>query len=224
MQGAQRMYSSTGMDFSKAELSPAAQTLKQMAEQHQHKTQLGMNFNPAARTGGKPPYSDFQFGNSGGASSGGGNHSDYVGSPGSNGGAGNQTGGYKQQSILTPPSSNFVNSDNIKQEVFSAQNSPGVYSPGSTGKTTPVQSQQSRLGAAPSGFKQQYSPYSSPGAGAHGSPQYTPRPGPGQGQGGPPPNQAPPRPPSCPGTTTLSINQAQQLHISQSQGQPIQVR
>lgn len=203
MQGGvnQRMYSS-GMDFSKTELSPAAQTLKQMAEQHQHKTQLGMNFNPASIPGNKTPYSEYQY-NSG---------SDF-GSPGGNNS--NQSG-YKQPGMVTPtPPSSYVNSDSIKQEVFSAQNSPGVYSPGSTGKSSSGQS-QARLGA---GFNQQYSPYSSPGA--HGSPQYTPR---GQSQGGPPPNQAPPRPPSCPGTTTLQINQAQQLHISQAQGTPIQVK
>lgn len=132
----QRMYSSS-MDFSKAELSPAAQTLKQMAEQHQHKSQLGMSFTPGN------PYPEL---------------------------------------INSPPQ------QNIKQEV----NSP-VYSP------------SPRL---------QYSPYGSPGH-AHGSPQFTPRP-PGQ-----PPQQPPPqRPPSHPGAATLQINQAQQLHISQAQGQP----
>ncbi|KAG8248972.1 hypothetical protein J6590_030999 [Homalodisca vitripennis] len=191
----QRMYSSN-MDFSKAELSPAAQTLKQMAEQHQHKTQLGMNFNPASRSG--KPYGEFQY-----------NGTDFIGSPQSNSGSSQQ---YKPM-VSQSPKSNFVSSENIKQEVFSAQNSPGVYSPGS-GKGNQTPTGQPRLS---SGFKQQYSPYSSPGA--HGSPQYTPR-GPGQG---PPPPQAPPRPPSCPSSTTLQINQAQQLHISQSQGQQIQV-
>lgn len=129
VQQQQRMYSSS-MDFSKAELSPAAQTLKQMAEQHQHKSQLGMSFSAPGN-----PYPEL---------------------------------------INSPPQ------QNIKQEV----NSPRL----------------------------QYSPYGSPGH-AHGSPQYTPRP-PGQ------PPQAPQRPPSHPGATTLQINQAQQLHISQAQGQP----
>lgn len=186
VQQQQRMYSSS-MDFSKAELSPAAQTLKQMAEQHQHKTQLGMGFNPA---------NQFQY-----------NGSDFIGSP-----QGNSNSQQYKPMVSQSPKSNFISADNIKQEVFSTQNSPGVYSP-SPGSQTPTG--QPRLS---SGFKQQYSPYGSPGPG-HGSPQYTPR-GPGQA----PPSQAPPpRPPSCPTSATLQINQAQQLHISQAQGQPIQV-
>lgn len=192
----QRLYSSPGMDFTKAELSPAAQTLKQMAEQHQHKTQLGMNFNPAgSRTTGGKPYSDFQY-----------NGNDFLGSPQNN----STSGGQQFKPLLSQsPKSNFVSSENIKQEVFSAQNSPGVYSPGS-GKGNQTPTGQPRLST---GFKQQYSPYGSPGA--HGSPQYTPR-----APQGPPPQAPPPRPPSCPSSTTLQINQAQQLHISQAQGQP----
>ncbi|CAH1175874.1 unnamed protein product [Phaedon cochleariae] len=50
------------MDFSKNEMSPAAQTLKQMAEQHQHKNQMGLSFPPNARApNARSPYPDFQF-------------------------------------------------------------------------------------------------------------------------------------------------------------------
>lgn len=59
-QGKNRM-SYPNMDFAKTELSPAAQTLKQMAEQHQHKNQMGLQFNPNARVpNARSPYSDFQ--------------------------------------------------------------------------------------------------------------------------------------------------------------------
>lgn len=44
------------IDFPKTELSPAAQTLKQMAEQHQHKSQMGLSF-----TAARSPYGEFQF-------------------------------------------------------------------------------------------------------------------------------------------------------------------
>ncbi|KAJ8919127.1 hypothetical protein NQ315_012112 [Exocentrus adspersus] len=57
-----RMPSYSNMDFPKTELSPAAQTLKQMAEQHQHKNQMGLSFNPSNRApNSRSPYSDFQF-------------------------------------------------------------------------------------------------------------------------------------------------------------------
>lgn len=50
------------MDFGKTELSPAAQTLKQMAEQHQHKNQMGLSFNSNSRVANsRSPYPDFQF-------------------------------------------------------------------------------------------------------------------------------------------------------------------
>uniref|UniRef100_A0A6P7FZZ1 Uncharacterized protein LOC114332806 n=1 Tax=Diabrotica virgifera virgifera TaxID=50390 RepID=A0A6P7FZZ1_DIAVI len=51
-----RMPSYPSMDFTKTELSPAAQTLKQMAEQHQHKNQMGLSF-----TAARSPYGEFQF-------------------------------------------------------------------------------------------------------------------------------------------------------------------
>jgi mastermind-like protein len=57
-----RMPPYSNIDFCKTELSPAAQTLKQMAEQHQHKNQMGMSFNPNARApNSRSPYPDFQF-------------------------------------------------------------------------------------------------------------------------------------------------------------------
>ncbi|KAF5294671.1 hypothetical protein FQA39_LY02803 [Lamprigera yunnana] len=176
----------SNMDFVKTELSPAAQTLKQMAEQHQHKNQMGLTFNPNARAPNpRSPYPDFQF------------QGDY-GSPNSN--------------------SNFKNSPNfsqpemIKQEIMYQGNEYDIKRKG-TGI-----------------YKQQYSPYGSPGASSHGSPGYLPRtsgggstPGGGAFGGG-----TPPRPSSGPGGngsgTTLQINQAQQLHISQQgQGHSIQV-
>ncbi|KAL3279228.1 hypothetical protein HHI36_016741, partial [Cryptolaemus montrouzieri] len=50
------------LDFTKTELSPAAQTLKQMAEQHQHKNQMGLAYNPNNRVpNARSPYSDFQY-------------------------------------------------------------------------------------------------------------------------------------------------------------------
>ncbi|XP_057656985.1 neurogenic protein mastermind-like isoform X1 [Diorhabda carinulata] len=51
-----RIPSYSNMDFVKTELSPAAQTLKQMAEQHQHKNQMGLSF-----TAARSPYGEFQF-------------------------------------------------------------------------------------------------------------------------------------------------------------------
>lgn len=197
-----------------AELSPAAQTLKQMAEQHQHKTQLGMTFNPAASARNvRSPYGEFQFPPSSGGPGSGGN----TGAPpymnkqvaGSAGGNSFVSGG-AQAEIL-------------KQEVvFSAAQM--------NGRQTMQQPTSKQGGAAgnpmmgtgyPNPSKQQYSPYGSPGSlSNHGSPQYLPRgQAPHVGQFS---SSTPPRPPSCPGTASLQINQAQQMHINQ-QGQQIQV-
>ena len=201
------------------ELSPAAQTLKQMAEQHQHKTQLGMSFSPAGATRNvRSPYGEFQFASSGG-------------SPG----AGSNTGAPPYLNKQVPVSgggSSFVNSgaqvELMKQEVVfsAAQNS---------GRQTMQQTPNKQAGAAgspmmgagyPNAPKQQYSPYGSPGPlPNHGSPQYLPR---GQTPQGTPQHvgqfssSTPPRPPSCPGTASLQINQAQQMQVNQ-QGQQIQV-
>ncbi|KAL1130126.1 hypothetical protein AAG570_013064 [Ranatra chinensis] len=189
-------------ELSEAELSPAAQTLKQMAEQHQHKTQLAVNFPP------KSPY-EFQFNNG---------NVEFVSSPG---GAGQQ--GFKQG---TPPCT--FTADNIKQEVFSG----GRGSPVGYGGIPSPQATRG-LGAQ---FKQQYSPYGSPGA--HGSPQYCTRPPQHQQQQQQqqqhqqqhqqqqqqqqPQQQQPPPRPSSGSATLLQVNQAQQLQITQTQGQQIQ--
>lgn len=175
------------MDFGKTELSPAAQTLKQMAEQHQHKNQMGLSFNPTTRAPNpRSPYPDFQF------------QADY-GSPGSN------------PNFKSSP--NFSQPDIIKQEMMYQGSDFDM----------------KRKGAGM--YKQQYSPYGSPSASSHGSPGYLPRGGGGGGStpgGGAFGGGTPPRPSSGPGGsnsgTTLQINQAQQLHISQQgQGHAIQV-
>ncbi|XP_014255368.1 neurogenic protein mastermind-like [Cimex lectularius] len=87
------------IDFSNPEMSPAAQTLKQMAEQHQHKTQIGHSFNP------RPPDSntlDFQF-----------NKAELLN---------NQNFQFRQQN-----SPRNFNTDNIKQENLPGQSSPKVF-------------------------------------------------------------------------------------------------
>ncbi|XP_025832274.1 neurogenic protein mastermind-like isoform X1 [Agrilus planipennis] len=187
----------SNMEFPKTELSPAAQTLKQMAEQHQHKSQIGLSFNPNNRSlNSRSPYQDFQF------------QGEY-GSPS------NQN--FKNSPNFTPP-------DMIKQEMIFQGNEYDM----------------KRKGAGI--YKQQYSPYGSPGASSHGSPGpgYLPRSNTnsaastGSASGGFN-GGTPPRPSSGPGGgnnnncnggnnstgPTLQINQAQQLHISQ--GQNIQV-
>lgn len=220
----------SGLDF-KSEMSPAAQTLKQMAEQHQHKSQqLGLGgFNPGAAAAAargpaaRSPYAEFpQFGGT----------SDYLGSPGSGAGPGpgaqgqgaagtgsyhknNGAGGFQGQQA----GDMFVGSQTQFAAGLADMKRP---QPSSGGKP-------SMLGPS-AGYKQQYSPYGSPGSMPnHGSPGYPLPPRGSQGGG---PNQTgsqgsftsstPPRPPSGPGTSTLQINQAQQLHIN-NPGHQIQV-
>jgi hypothetical protein len=199
-----------------AELSPAAQTLKQMAEQHQHKTQLGMGFNPASSARSvRSPYGEFQFPPSGGGPGSGGS----TGAPpymnkqvaGSGGGSGFVSSGAQAQQEVAFSTAQ-INGRQTLQQVASKQAGAAGNPMMGTGYPNPP--------------KQQYSPYGSPGSlPNHGSPQYLPR---GQApQGGPQhvgqfSSSTPPRPPSCPGTASLQINQAQQMHINQ-QGQQIQV-
>ncbi|XP_014478883.1 PREDICTED: neurogenic protein mastermind isoform X4 [Dinoponera quadriceps] len=219
----------TGLDF-KSEMSPAAQTLKQMAEQHQHKSQqLGLGGYTAAAARGstaRSPYAEFsQFGGA----------SDYLGSPGSAGPTQAQpaagTASYHKNNA-TPSfqsqqtSDMFVGSQtqftaslaDMKRPQPAAGGKPGML--GASG------------GAGGAGYKQPYSPYNnSPGTMPnHGSPQY-PLPPRGSQTGGPSQtgsqgpgfnSSTPPRPPSGPGTSTLQINQAQQLHIN-NPGHQIQV-
>lgn len=217
----------SGLDF-KSEMSPAAQTLKQMAEQHQHKSQqLGLGpFNPSAAGARGPasrsPYTEFpQFGG----------NNDYLGSPGSNGPSASQNqnnanaqGNYHKSN--SNPGGGFPNQPN--NDMFGTQTQ-------FSGLADMKRSQQT--GGKPtmigptSGYKQQYSPYGSPGSMPnHGSPGYPLPPRGGQGGGpnqnnsgqGPFTSSTPPRPPSGSGSSTLQINQAQQLHIS-NPGHNIQV-
>ncbi|KAL6427985.1 hypothetical protein ACFW04_008411 [Cataglyphis niger] len=212
----------SGLDF-KSEMSPAAQTLKQMAEQHQHKSQqLGLGgFNPTAAAAARgptarSPYAEFpQFGGA----------SDYLGSPGSTGPTGGQnqatgtgTGSYHKNNG-TPTFGNQQTNDMFvsSQTQFAAAGLTDMKRP------QPAQTGGKPSMLGPSGYKQQYSPYGSPGSMPnHGSPGY-PLPPRGSQGGGPnqtgsqgpfTTNSTPPRPPSGPGTSTLQINQAQQLHIS----------
>ncbi|XP_078051979.1 neurogenic protein mastermind isoform X3 [Augochlora pura] len=221
----------SGLDF-KSEMSPAAQTLKQMAEQHQHKSQqLGLGgFNPGAAAAAaaargptaRSPYAEFpQFGGT----------SDYLGSPGSTGPPGGQaqattgTGSYHKNNGTAGFQSQQTNDMFVGSQTQFAQGLADMKRP------------QPATGGKPSmlgptgGYKQQYSPYGgSPGSMPnHGSPGYPLPPRGSQGAG---PNQTgsqapftsstPPRPPSGSGTSSLQINQAQQLHIN-NPGHQIQV-
>jgi hypothetical protein len=206
-----------------AELSPAAQTLKHMAEQHQHKTQLGMSFNPAATARNvRSPYGEFQFPPSGGSPGSGGSGGSagapsYLNKqvPGAGGGGSFVTSGSQSDQVMfSATQTAFTN--NGRQVL---QQQTGNKQAGAAGNSM----MGAGYGSAP---KQQYSPYGSPGPlPNHGSPQYLPR---SQAPQGVPQHvgqfnsSTPPRPPSCPGTAGLQINQAQQMQINQ-QGQQIQV-
>ncbi|XP_043584789.1 neurogenic protein mastermind isoform X4 [Bombus pyrosoma] len=219
----------SGLDF-KSEMSPAAQTLKQMAEQHQHKSQqLGLGgFNPGAAAAAaargptaRSPYAEFpQFGGT----------SDYLGSPGSAGPPGGQsqatsgTGSYHKNNGTSGFQSQQTNDMFVSSQTQFATGLADMKrpQPATGGKPT-------MLGPS-GGYKQQYSPYGSPGSMPnHGSPGYPLPPRGSQGGGpnqtgsqGPFSSSTPPRPPSGPGTSTLQINQAQQLHIN-NPGHQIQV-
>nr|CAD7404761.1 unnamed protein product [Timema cristinae] len=206
--------------------SPAAQTLKQMAEQHQHKTQLGISpFNPA-----RSPY-EYQGGG------------EYLGSPGAEGGEylgspGAAPAGSPYLKQGTAGGGSFVNntaqSEMVKQEggmsfsasqqqAFSAElHKRQQHQAALQQQQQQLQQQQQQQankagatqGGGASGYpggKQQYSYGGSPG----GSPQYR------GGGGGPQLGQfgrsTPPRPPSCPGPG-LQVNQGQHVHVAQ-QGQ-----
>ncbi|XP_076664615.1 neurogenic protein mastermind isoform X4 [Andrena cerasifolii] len=218
----------SSLDF-KSEMSPAAQTLKQMAEQHQHKSQqLGLGgFNPSAAAAARgptarSPYAEFpQFGGT----------SDYLGSPGSTGPPGGQsqattgTGTYHKNNGTSGFQSQQTNDMFVGSQTQFASGLADMKRPqASTG------GKPSMLGPS-GGYKQQYSPYGgSPGSMPnHGSPGYPLPPRGSQGGGpnqtgsqGPFTSSTPPRPPSGPGTSSLQINQAQQLHIN-NPGHQIQV-
>ncbi|XP_076626130.1 neurogenic protein mastermind isoform X1 [Colletes latitarsis] len=218
----------SSLDF-KSEMSPAAQTLKQMAEQHQHKSQqLGLGgFNPSAAAAARgptarSPYAEFpQFGGT----------SDYLGSPGSNGPPGGQpqatpgTGSYHKNNGASGFQSQQTNDMFVSSQTQFAAGLADMKRPQPAAGGKP-----SMLGPS-GGYKQQYSPYGgSPGSMPnHGSPGYPLPPRGSQGAGpnqtgsqGPFTSSTPPRPPSGPGTSSLQINQAQQLHIN-NPGHQIQV-
>lgn len=187
----------SNMDFGKTELSPAAQTLKQMAEQHQHKNQMGLSFNPNNRTpNARSPYTDFQF-----------QQNEYVGSPNSN------SSGYHKQSP------GFPQPDMIKQEmIFQGQNEFDQIQKRKTAPGPGIYKQQYSPYGSPSASGHGSPGYLPPRGGASTNSGPTS----GAFSGG-----TPPRPPSGPGgqqQATLQINQAQQLHINQtSHGHAIQV-
>ncbi|CAB0019350.1 unnamed protein product, partial [Nesidiocoris tenuis] len=187
----------------KAELSPAAQTLKQMAEQHQHKTQMGMGYNPPRPS--PKPY-EFQFGSS----------NDY--SPSAN--SPSTQPNYKT-SLASPPCTMSFNSDNIKKEVFSTQNSPLGFSP----KREIPSPQHVRMNTS---YKPQFQ-FTSPSPGGNNPSAFPPsRSQPTQPPCGnnskkspQPPKQQPPRPPSSGGGNQFSSTniQASQVQQAQLQGQ-----
>ncbi|CAG5077078.1 Similar to mam: Neurogenic protein mastermind (Drosophila melanogaster) [Cotesia congregata] len=208
----------SSLDFKSEIQSPAASTLKQMAEQHQnqqHKNQMGLGpftpaGNPARGPASRSPYTEFpQFGNP-----------EYLGSPGSNGtsGTGNQNA---QNSVAASYHKSTSNPGFQSQASDMFANQAPFSGLGDMKRSQSMTGKPNMLG--PSGYKQQYSPYGSPGSMPnHGSPGYplpsrgAPGPGPNQGGSGPGPftGSTPPRPPSGSGSATLQINQAQQLHIS----------
>lgn len=228
------------LDF-KSELRPAAQTLKQMAEQHQHKTQLGMNFSPAAAAaavaaggnhpGGaarnvRSPYGDFSFPT--------GNEASFMHSP---------TSG--------PPPPPYLNKQQTPPGAFGPQDMMSMQQQQSASTFTleqkrqlAMQQQQQKMGfpkgaagvGGPQGppqmggppQQQQQQPFSPYGSPNHGSPQYMARgQQPPNGPQGPQPQFAggstpPHRPPSLPGNPaagSLHMSQSQQMHISQQAGQ-----
>lgn len=177
------------------ELSPAAQTLKHMAEQHQVKNAMGMGY------GRQPPSNPMQnntrFNDYNQPFN---PNNEYINNP-------NQNAFHKGN---VPP---FPGADLIKQEMM--YTSPNDFD-------LKRLSQMSNQKIGPGAYtakpnNQQYSPYGSPGGMPnHGSPggNFMPnRGGPTQSGTG-----APPRPPSGPGnqtSTTLHMKQTQQLNISQ---------
>lgn len=96
----------SNLEMAKPELSPAAQTLKNMAEQHQHKAQMGIGFNPRLN---QKPY-EYQYSGT----------TEFINQP-------------VNQSNFKVSSS--YPTDGIKQENFSAQNSPVGYTGSPSGKT-----------------------------------------------------------------------------------------
>lgn len=229
-----------GMDFVKTELSPAAQTLKQMAEQHQHKNQVGSG----VQMGVPPPSSQSPFGQ--GRPPGSNNprspyhtefHSPFQGATAGSDYGSPQHTAYSPQIGINKNSPGFPSphhqqeSITIKQEQMLFQQQQGGQTSDLDGSTAPIGGGKRKSNL----YKQQYSPYGSP-AGGHGSPGYLPGRTPGSNAFG---GGTPPRPPSGPGggnngggsgvppsssgntntsSASLQINQAQQLHVNQQSG------
>ncbi|KAF4533045.1 hypothetical protein B566_EDAN002608 [Ephemera danica] len=220
-----RIQAYSGLDF-KSELRPAAQTLKQMAEQHQHKTQLGMSFGPAAAAaavavaaaggnaagGGarnvRSPYGEF-FPT--------GNEASFMHSPTSGPPPpylSKQQAGFGPDLVGMQQCNAGFTMEQKRQMAAMQQQQQAKMNFGPT-KQTPQQ-------ATP---QQPFSPYGSPN---HGSPQYMargqqpgPQPTPQQQQQPPPPfggSTPPHRPPSLPPAASLHISQAQQMHVTQQTG------
>ncbi|XP_055694053.1 neurogenic protein mastermind isoform X2 [Lutzomyia longipalpis] len=206
-----------------SELSPAAQTLKHMAEQHQHKNAMGMGFpRPGQGQGAQGG------GGGGGVGANGGqprpNYTDAFGPFGAGDFIGGPQGNFHKNGPPGTTPGTYPSPDMVKQEMMYAQNEFDLkrmaqmpQQPGKMGSGGPGG------GYKQPGQQQQYSPYGSPGSiSNHGSPgpgfMGGPRGGPNQG----PQNTGPPRPPSGPGGAgpqgpqgTLQMKQTQQLHISQ---------
>lgn len=172
---------------------------------------MGLNFNPANRVpNARSPYSDFQF-----------QGSDY-GSPGSNPNFHKNNPGFPQPDMIKQEMIYQVRLDHIDLiYLVNLMRFQGNEFNDMKRKNNPAAGVYQK--------QSQYSPYGSPGPG--GSPGFL-----NSGRGGscPPPNSAsfgggtPPRPPSGSGnggqgtgTTSVQINQAQQLNINQHG--PIQV-
>lgn len=222
-------------DGSLNELSPAAQTLKHMAEQHQHKNAMNMNFVRQQQQQQNPRFNDFNQFNP--------NANDFLNSP-ANVPPNNQqqSMAFQKQQQVVPP---FPGADLIKQEMgmfsssvpndFDLKRLPQMGGGGIVSQQQQQKQQQQQLYQQPPPPKQQqYSPYGSPGGGMsnHGSPA-----GANASQGGGPtfvPNRSQANPGPPPGqqqgnnanhnATTLQMKQTQQLHISQQgPGHNIQV-
>ncbi|XP_049938770.1 neurogenic protein mastermind-like [Schistocerca serialis cubense] len=211
------------LDFSKAELSPAAQTLKQMAEQHQHKAQLGFG-RPAPGAAPPPPQRspyDFPFGSPAGdygpAGAGGAQVKQelFAGGQQAPPGVGRQPPPQQQQQQGQQQQQQQQQQGQQQPPQQQQAPAPQQLSPGG-GYPGP------KLGAAGPG--PQYSPqYGAVPAGAQYRPQPQPHPPPQPPQ--PAPGVPSARQPAAPG---LSLSQAQQLslqqhHIQVTAGQQLQL-
>lgn len=181
--------SSNGSGAPMSELSPAAQTLKHMAEQHQHKNAIGMGYHP------RPPPQSQPNPSRGPPGGYGGDFGPYNGPEYINNGPGPNS--VPQFHKGGPPF-------DIKQEMMYSSQMPNQAKMG----PSPYSKQQ----YSPYGSPGSMSNHGSPG------PNYMPGPrGPGPGTQGPGGPSRPPSGPGAgnQGSTTLQMKQTQQLHINQ---------